>query len=121
MNRKTCGTTRDLMKSYRAVVLVVLATVALLLASPRDAQAAETGMTAETKLVDLPLWTAADSILQAAVASSHRTQTFSKMNEGQIRAGTSAAVEKPIQLKARMAASPYFDAHAIGMQVKIAF
>lgn len=115
----------DLIKSYQAVVRVVFATMVSLLVSPLYSQAADNGITADTKLVDLPLSTANDIIVQAAVTSSgmvaRPTQTLSKINEGQIFVGTSAALEKPIHLKVRMAASPYFDTHAIGLQVKIAF
>ena len=125
MNEKTWRTILGRIKPFRVVILAVFATVTSRLASPVDAQAVQNGITAEAKPTDLPLSAAHDFIVQATVPNSgmvaHLTQTVRQINSEQPHLGPTAPLEKSMHLKARMATSPYFDTHTIGMQVKIAF
>lgn len=112
-------------KLFKVVVLTVRATVVVLLVGPVSLHAAEKGLSAETKLVDLPLSIAGDVIKQAAVTSAgmvdRLTKVLSKLSEVKISMATHAALIKPTRLNPEMTINPCFDARALGLQVKITF
>ena len=115
----------DCTQPHGVVALAVLATVVGLLSLPLPLHAADKGVSAETRLVDLPLKTASELLAQAAVKSigvvDHLNKLWNQVSCVRIPMVRYASLDQPLRLNAEMTIHPCYDSHAVGLLVKVAF